>query len=65
MTIGDTTRLVDIDDEADILEALVVLGGAALMGGNRRLYDHIMRAKVQYDQGVDLDLTTTNEFLRR
>ena len=57
--IADDTRLVDINDEADILEALVILGGAALMKGNRRLYDHIMRAKVQHEQGVNLGLTET------
>lgn len=55
--ITDDTKLVEIDEEADILEALVILGGTALLKANRRLYDHIMRAKVQYEQGVNLHLT--------
>lgn len=55
--ITDDTKLVEINDEADILEALVILGGSALLMGNRRLYEHIYRAKVQYQQGVNLHLT--------
>lgn len=57
MAIADGTKLVDIDGEEDILEALAILAGAALMQGNRRLYEHVYRAKVQYGQGVDLRLT--------
>lgn len=57
MTISDATRLVEINDTNDILQALVVLSGAALMHRDRRLYEHIFRAKVQYEKGVDLHLT--------
>lgn len=55
--LTDETLLVEIDAEEDILLALEVLGGAALISGNRRLYEHIYRAKIQYDQGVNLHLT--------
>lgn len=54
MSIDDTTKLVDISTEKDIIEALECLAGAALLSGNRRLYEHIYRAKVQYNQGINL-----------
>lgn len=57
MTVDEDTKLVKIDDEEDILVALEVLAGAALMKGNRRLYEHIYRAKLQYEAGVNLRLT--------
>lgn len=56
MAIDDDTKLVEIDSEEDIVLALEILGGAALLGGNQRLYEHILRAKVQYKQGVELNL---------
>lgn len=56
-TVTDETKVVDCDTEEDILSALEILGGSALMKGNRRLYEHIYRAKIQYEQGVDLKAT--------
>lgn len=47
MTITDDTKLVEINDEAGIIEALEVLGGSALLANNRRLYEHIYAAKVR------------------
>jgi hypothetical protein len=41
----------DIKDEKDILTILEVLGGIALLGNNRRLYEHIYAAKVRYEDG--------------
>ena len=57
MAIDDDTKLVAIDDEEDIVQALEILAGAAIMKGNRRLFEHIKRAETQYRQGVDLHLT--------
>lgn len=58
MTITEDTKLVEIDSTEDIVEALEILGGTALLSGNRTLYDHILRAKVQYGQGIVLNRTT-------
>lgn len=44
-----------ICSEEEILEALEILAGAALMKGNRRLYEHIYGAKVRYDSGAWLN----------
>lgn len=63
MAITDDTKLVEIDDENEILEALVILGGSALMRGNRRLYEHICRAEIQYKEGINLHLTDNLGFL--
>lgn len=57
MAITDETRVVEVETTEDILRALVILSGTALMQGDRRLYEHIMRAKVQYENSVNLHLT--------
>lgn len=57
MKITEETKLVDTDNEKDIITALEILGGAALLQGNRRLYEHIYRAKVKYEDGAYLPLT--------
>jgi hypothetical protein len=51
------TMAEEVNEIPDILMALEVLGGAALLKGDRRLYEHIMRAKVQYELGINLHLT--------
>lgn len=55
--IDDDTKLVAINSEEDILAALEILSGSALLAGNRRLYEHIARAKHQYAAGINLHLT--------
>lgn len=57
MTITDETRLIDVNTPEEILEALTILVGSALMSGDRRLYEHVYRAKIQYENGVNLHLT--------
>ena len=58
MAVDDDTKLVEINTVEDIILGLEILGGSALLLSDRPLYEHIMRAKVQYQQGVDLRLTS-------
>lgn len=59
MAVDDDTKVVDVNTEEDIIIALEILAGAALLAGNRRLYEHIYSARTQYKQDVDLGWSLT------
>jgi len=48
MPLTDATKLVDINTTEDILEALTVLSGAAIVSGNELLWFHIRRVEALY-----------------
>lgn len=50
--VTDDTKVIECNTDEEILGALEILGGAALMHGNRRLYEHMYGAKVRYDKGL-------------
>jgi len=51
MVVNDDTKVVECNTEEQIIEALEILAGAALLAGNRRLYEHIYGGKLRYQKG--------------
>lgn len=60
MTITDETRLVDINEVDDILEAVVILAGAALLRGDRLLYNCIFGGQMKYRLETGRNKINTN-----
>lgn len=57
MRVTEDPKISEATETEDILDALVLLGGAALECGNKRLYEHIMRAKLIYEKEARLEET--------